>query len=66
MRKILCAAALVLALCGPAFAGIIPNPSEPEPPAQSTAAGETTADGEGPNNFTETVLTLIESVFALL
>jgi hypothetical protein len=72
MRKTLCAAALVLALCGPAFAGVIPNPSGPQPPTPSTAAGETVADGDIPNpSLTEelaaqTIMGLIESVLALL
>jgi hypothetical protein len=70
MRKTLSAAALALALCGPAFAGDIPTPSAPQPPPRSMAVEETAADGEMPNGtadgFTETVLTLIESMLALL
>jgi hypothetical protein len=71
MRKTLRAAALVMVLCGSAFAGDIPNPSAPQPPTGIMSAEETTADGELPDNgtadgFTETLLTLIKSVFALL
>lgn len=31
MRKVLCVAALLLAICCPAYAGEIPNPPAPQP-----------------------------------
>lgn len=65
MRKTLRAAALVLALCSPAFAGDILCPSAPAPPLNATQAAQT-ADGYMPNGLTETVLSVLESVLALL
>ncbi|MDQ3805691.1 MAG: hypothetical protein M3416_17915 [Acidobacteriota bacterium] len=69
MRKTLSAAVLVLALCAPALAGDIPNPSAPQPPPRSMTAEGLAADGEMPNgaadSLTETVLAVIKSVLAL-
>lgn len=59
MRKTLRAFVLMLALCAPAAAGVISNPSSPQPATRVTAE-EPTADG-----FTEAVLSLLESVLAL-
>jgi hypothetical protein len=63
MRKILTATALLLALGCPALAGEIHNP-KPQPAAAPTQ--ETNADGYMPNGLTETVLSLLGSVLALL
>lgn len=65
MRKTLRASVFVLALCAPAFAGDIPCPSVTQP--MSTAAGtEEVKDSEAADSFTETVLSVLESVLALL
>jgi hypothetical protein len=70
MRKTLSVSVLVLALCAPAVAGDIPTPLGPQPPSSGMTAEEQTTGGEMPNgtadSFTETVLTLIESILALL
>jgi hypothetical protein len=77
MRKTLRASVLVLALCAPAFAGDIPNPSSPQPPPQNMTAEEqpsvtTEAQATGGNtqdkagdSLTETVLSLLEGMLAL-
>lgn len=65
MRKTLRAAALALALCSPAFAGDILCPPVAAPPSSAIQA-EQTADGYMPNGLTETVLSVLESVLALL
>lgn len=59
MRKTLRASVLMLALCSPASAGIILCPSAPAPPPDGVQAEQTT-DG-----FTETILSVLESVLAL-
>jgi hypothetical protein len=63
MRKILTATALVLALGCTSFAGEIHNPKT-QPAAPTTQ--ETSADGIIQNGFTEAVLSLLSSAFALL
>lgn len=69
MRKILCAAAFMLALCGPAFAGDIPNPLAPQTSTGITVE-EQAAAGDMQNgivsSLSEAVLSVIESVRALL
>lgn len=62
MRRTLTTAALVLALCCPASAGIMHTPA----PESATAQEQQAADGEMPNGLTETVLSLLETVLALL
>lgn len=63
MRKFLTATVLLLALGCPAFAGEIHNPkSQPAP----VTTEETDAGGEMPNGLTETVLSVLESLLALL
>jgi hypothetical protein len=52
MRKTLGVAALMLALCCPAFAGEIPNPPAPTPPpaiAVQELTDDATLNGEMPN-----------------
>jgi hypothetical protein len=70
MRKTLRASILVLALCVPAFAGDIPMPPAPQPPPSSMTAANQVTDGETltaeSNSITETVLSVITSVVALL
>jgi hypothetical protein len=70
MRKTLRASVLVLALCAPAFAGDIPMPPAPEPPPPSVTAANQVTGGETltteSNSLTETVLSVITSVVALL
>jgi hypothetical protein len=73
MRKILGASVLMLALCGPAFGGIILCPPAPAPPPPSAMQEEQTVKGEVQNDANdaadslgETVLNLIGSVLALL
>lgn len=70
MRKTLRSFALVLALYAPALAGDIPNPSTTQPPPPGTTAEQQAADGDMQNgaagSLAETVLSVIESVFALL
>ena len=80
MRKTLGVAALMLALCCPAFAGEIPTPPAP-PPQPATAVQEptdgTTLNGEMPNPgeihttgasdiLTETALDLLALLPSLL
>jgi len=69
MKKTLTTAALVLALCCPVFAGEIHTPA-PAPPPPSIEQQEQTADGhihnDVPASLTEVVLSVIESVLALL
>jgi len=67
MRKTLRTFALLLALCAPALAGDIPNPSTTQPPPPSkeqSAAGE--IQNGAMDSLAETVLSVIESVLALL
>lgn len=70
MRKTLRASVLTLALCAPVFAGDIPNPSGPQTPPQRVTAEEQathdTIQDETPDGLTETVLSLLERVLALL
>jgi hypothetical protein len=65
MRKLLCASVLMLALCVPAFAGDISNPSTPQPPPSSVTAKEHATDGEmqngTANSFTEMLLSVLEN-----
>jgi hypothetical protein len=65
MRKTLRAAVFVLALCAPAFAGDIPCPSVTQP-LSTTAETEEMADSEAADSFTETILSVLGSVLALL
>lgn len=77
MRKTFRASVLVLALCAPAFAGDILNPSNPQPPSQNAVAeeqpsvtveGQATDGGtqnETADSLTETVLSLLESALTL-
>jgi hypothetical protein len=66
MRKMLMAAALLLALGYPTFAGEIHNP-KPQPAPTATVEQEPTTDDTGePDSFTETVLSVLESLLALL
>ena len=77
MRRTLTTAALVLALCCPAFAGIMhtPAPAPPEnavtgemhtpaPTTQSATGGESATGAT--DGLTEAMLSLLETVFALL
>lgn len=65
MRRTLTVAALVLALCCPAFAGIMHTPAPATPPPDAVQ-GEMTADGASKaDSLTETVLSLLERVLAL-
>jgi hypothetical protein len=68
MRKTLRASVFVLALCVPAFAGDIPNPPVPQPPPSMMAEEVTDSDAqaEAADNFTETLLSALETLFALL
>jgi hypothetical protein len=69
MRKTLRASVFVLALCAPVFAGDIPCPSITQPPPSMTAEEEVTDSGtqsEAADSFTETVLSVLETVLALL
>lgn len=70
MRKSLCAAALVLALCGPAFAGDIPNPLGTQPPPPSVTNEVQAPDDEmqddAADSLTTTVLGIIERILSLL
>ncbi len=65
MRRTLTTAALVLALCCPAFAGIMHTPAP-----ESSTAQEPSADGymqnDEPDSLTEAVRSLLESVLALI
>ncbi len=65
MLKTLRACVFVLALCAPAFAGDIPCPSVTQP-LSATAETEEVTDSEAADSFTETVLSVLESVLALL
>ncbi len=62
MRRTLTTAALVLALCCPASAGIMHTPA----PESAAAQEAQTTDGEMPNGLTEAVLSLLGGVLALL
>jgi hypothetical protein len=71
MGKAIRTSVLVLLLTGSAQAGWIHTPvTSPPPPPPSVTQEEQTAEGEVPNSaagsFTETVLTALESVLALL
>ena len=65
MRKLLCAFALMLALCGSTFAGDMSNPTAPQPPPQDTTVEETTTDGVTQtgeaDSFTDTLLSVLET-----
>lgn len=70
MRKTLIAAALVLALCCPAWAGIIHTPGSPRPePTPTDTAQEPTTTNEDTTGATETLtqiaLDLVSSVLSL-
>jgi hypothetical protein len=71
MRKAISASALILALACTIHAGDMQNgaPSTPPPPQSATQEAQTpvgdTPDGE-PDYLTEAVLTVVESVLALL
>jgi hypothetical protein len=67
MGKAVRASALILLLTCSAQAGYIPNGSpEPPPPMSNAVQEEQTADGYMPNGLTETVLSVLGSVLALL
>jgi hypothetical protein len=71
MRKAISVSALILALACTIHAGDMQNgvAGTPPPPQSATQEAQTpvgdTPDGE-PDGFTEAILTVIESVFALL
>jgi hypothetical protein len=65
MRKTLRASVFVLALCAPTFAGDIPCPSVTQP-LSTTAETEEVAGSKVADSFTETVLSVLESMLALL
>ena len=70
MRKTLGASVLMLVLCGPAFAGDILCPPGAAPPPPNGMQAEETTGGEGEtgvaDGLTEAVLSVLESVLALL
>jgi hypothetical protein len=76
MRKTLCVSALVLALCGSAFAGDTNSPPLVGPKDVTSplftprTSGEETADGIVQDDYTDSVaaasLTLLDSLLALL
>jgi hypothetical protein len=71
MRKTLRASVLIFVLCGSAFAGDMSNPSVPQPPPQpSMTAEEQATDSEiltgTAESFTETLLSVLESVLTLV
>ena len=68
MRKILTASVLIVALGCPAFAGIMGcPPGAPEPLATVTEEiREPETQSEVADSLTETMLTLLESVLAIL
>lgn len=57
MRKSLRASVLLLALCCPAFAGVMTCPGVEPPPPQSTQ--EATTDGEMQNGLVQLILNLL-------
>lgn len=68
MRKTLRVSVLLLALCGPAFAGDIPCPAGPQP--AMSAAEEPTVRGEMQNGAADglvgAALTVLGSLLALI
>ncbi len=73
MRRTLTVAALVLALSCPAFAGIMHTPVATPPPPPNTVQEEPVTVGESEteateatDGLTETLLSALESVLALL
>jgi hypothetical protein len=72
MRRTLTIAALVVALCCPAFAGEMHTPVVTPPPPANTIQAEPVTGGESEteateaaDGLTETVLSLLETVLAL-
>jgi hypothetical protein len=64
MRKTLGVAALMLALCGPALAGEIPNPPAPQP--QANTVQEPTATGDIQNGSADSLTEIALDLLAVL